>query len=292
MRKKIVVGLIIILICLSLYNKRTYAVISDVKITLHDFGMTNIYSSVDTDEKREVLEELRTVYGYTGDSLPQGDETMKFITKIHKLSEDKNFFGKYTIQIGGAVADKDGNTGKKIDVSEEDLIKKYGYDKEKGENSWDVVLIGGVVSGQVGREGSQTYAVKTSKLYAGDDYEKGNELNLNEGTDIKEQDILRASEVGGILKNALNDVLAKLFIMLIEFIRSLYGDGPQMLLNTIQTSQYETGISKFLPWKITYSAEDYLNSINKNQYVMVSTDGSNTGSKAEVIKEVSASEFQ
>ena len=215
---------------------------------------------------------------------------MKFITKIHKLSEDKNFFGKYTIQIGGAVADKDGNTGKKIDVSEEDLIKKYGYDKEKGENSWDVVLIGGVVSGQVGREGSQTYAVKTSKLYAGDDYEKGNELNLNEGTDIKEQDITRGSEVGGILKNALNEVLAKLFIMLIEFIRALYGDGPQMLLNTIQTSQYETGISKFLPWKITYSADDYLNSINKNQYVMVSTDGSNTGSKAEVIKEVSASE--
>ena len=278
MRKKIVVGLIIILISIALYNKKIYAIIGDVKITLHDFGMTNIYSSVDTDEKREVLEELRTVYGYTGDSLPQGDETMKFITKIHKLSEDKNFFGKYTIQIGGAVADKDGNTGKKIDVSEEDLIKKYGYDKEKGENSWDVVLIGGVVSGQVGREGSQTYAVKTSKLYAGDDYEKGNELNLNEGTDIKEQDITRGSEVVDEVKDTLDDVtdiIGNLHMKLYE-IKLMPFDAIQSVIDMLQTVNYG-GSKRFLPWNIVYPGEDIQSDNNKNQYVNYTTGSDDLG---------------
>lgn len=85
MRKKIVLGLIIILICLSLYNKRTYAVISDIEIELHTFSNLNIYGAADTDEKKEALEELRNTYGYTGDSFPEGEETMKFITKIYIL---------------------------------------------------------------------------------------------------------------------------------------------------------------------------------------------------------------
>ena len=88
MRKKFVVGLIIILICLFLYNKRTYAVISDIKIELHTFSNLNIYGAADTDEKKEAIEKLR-IYGYIGDSFPEGEETMKFITKIYILSVDK-----------------------------------------------------------------------------------------------------------------------------------------------------------------------------------------------------------
>ncbi len=292
MRKKIVVGLIIILISMALYNKKIYAIIGDVSTDdIKLCTITHVRDNnggdklvVDTDEKNEKLEELKK-YGYQGDNILYGDNSMKFVTKIHKLA-DKTAFFEYKIQIGGEIPD--GKTGIIKYVSEEDLINKYGYDKN--EDSWPVVLIGGAQKDSVPTGELSGIAVVAKKVYAGDDYEKGLQITTDSEKEVESTDILRASEVGGILKNALNDVLAKLFIMLIEFIRALYGDGPQMLLNTIQTSQYETGISKFLPWKITYSADDYLNSINKNQYVMVSTDGSNTGSKAEVIKEVSASE--
>ena len=197
---------------------------------------------------------------------------------------------KYKIKIGGSPDDE--KTGKVIKkVKEEDLINKYGYNRDIGGDSWDVVLIGGITRKDSARgDGVGDAIVVATKLYAGDDdYEKGNEATLNEGSELREADITRASEVGGILKNTLNDVIAKLFIMLIEFARNLYGDVPQMLVDSIQTTQYGTGISKFLPWKITYKSDEYINP-DKNAYVKFSSDGSNEGADWQKKIEVSANE--
>ena len=83
---------------------------------------------------------------------------------------------KYKIKIGGSPDDE--KTGKVIKkVKEEDLINKYGYNRDIGGDSWDVVLIGGITRKDSARgDGVGDAIVVATKLYAGDDdYEKGNE---------------------------------------------------------------------------------------------------------------------
>ena len=63
--------------------------------------------------------------------------------------------------------------------------------------------------------------------------------------------------------NPIEDILAKLLMTLIDIHRASYGDGPQILINTIQTSTFTNGIKKFVPWEITYEGEEYIIEIQK-----------------------------
>lgn len=92
MKKKIVIGLIIVLVCMALYNKKIYAIIGDVSTDdIKLCTITHVRDNnggdkliVDIDEKNEKLEELKT-YGYQGDNILYGDNAMKFVTQIHIL---------------------------------------------------------------------------------------------------------------------------------------------------------------------------------------------------------------
>lgn len=147
MKKRILVNVftICIIFFIIIFNKNVYAVVSDMnnlKLSLSVKISANRKKEIDEDVERQVVDELQRVYGYQGTELIEGtsENTMEFRTKIFIL-EEKN--GKYTIQIGGAVADKKKKVGTVVKkVSEKDLIKKYGYDKSKGESTWDVVLLG------------------------------------------------------------------------------------------------------------------------------------------------------
>ena len=287
MKKKIFSFFAVVIIILSLWKSESMAIISEgLNLKIFELNSTEP-SLVSEEQKNSVVQELKDNYGYEADELILGDTgeyTLKLKTSIEILEKVlyQNGEYRYKIKIGNKIVI--GSEVSKDYVTENDLINKYGFSGVETDKvigfSWNVVLIGGI---KMRNKQSNQYVAEgyANKLYSGDDYTTG------EAYQVKET----GYELHGVSKfNIFDEVIAKLFIMLIEFIRSLYGDGPQMLLNTIQTSQYETGISKFLPWKITYSAEEYVQSKNKNQYVMVSTDGSNTGSKAEVIKEVLASE--
>ena len=147
MKKEIflIVFIIFIIFFIIIFNKNVYAVVSNMnnlKLSLSVKISANRKKEIDEDVEQQVVEELQKVYGYQGTELIEGtsENTMEFRTKIFIL-EEKN--GKYTIQIGGAVADKKKKVGTVVKkVSEKDLIKKYGYDKNSGESSWDVVLLG------------------------------------------------------------------------------------------------------------------------------------------------------
>ena len=284
MRKKIVVGLIIILISMALYNKKIYAIIGDVSTDdIKLCTITHVRDNnggdklvVDIDEKNEKLEELKK-YGYQGDNILYGDNSMKFVTKIHKLA-DKTAFFEYKIQIGGEIPD--GKTGIIKYVSEEDLINKYGYDKN--EDSWPVVLIGGAQREAVPTGELSGIAVVAKKVYAGDDYEKGLQITTDSEKEVESTDILRASEVVDEVKDTLDDVtdiIGNLHMKLYE-IKLMPFDAIQSVIDMLQTVNYG-GSKRFLPWNIVYPGEDIQSDNNKNQYVNYTTGSDNLGTNGQ-----------
>lgn len=286
MKKKIVIGLIIVLVCMALYNKKIYAIIGDVSTDdIKLCTITHVRDNnggdklvVDTDEKNEKLEELKK-YGYQGDNILYGDNSMKFVTKIHKLA-DKTAFFEYKIQIGGEIPD--GKTGIIKYVSEEDLINKYGYDKN--EDTWPVVLIGGAQKDSVPTGELSGIAVVAKKVYAGDDYDKGLQVTTDGGTEVESTDITRASEVIDEVKDALDDVtdiIGNLQIKLYE-IKRIPFDGIQSIIDMLQTVNYG-GDKWFLPWNITYEGEEISKDDDKNQYVKYTTGSDNLGSEGQKV---------
>lgn len=190
---------------------------------------------------------------------------------------------KYKIQIGGEIPD--GNTGIKKSVSEEDLINKYGYDKDKGEDSWKVVLIGGAQKGFNPTGELSSIDVVAKKLYAGtNDYDKGLQVTTDGGTEVESIDITRASEVIDEVKDALDDVtdiIGNLQIKLYE-IKRIPFDGIQSIIDMLQTVNYG-GDKWFLPWNITYEGEEIKSDDNKNQYVKYTTGSDNLGSEGQKV---------
>lgn len=276
MRKKIVVGLIIILISIAIYNKCIYAVISDVDIHLCSFTHIKDDKAIDTDEKKEKLELLKT-YGYQGDDILYGDSAMKFETQIYILDENKSGT-KYKIQIGGTSKDTTEKTGKVISgIGKDELVNKYGYDEKS--DSWKVVLIGGAQKEFVPTGELASIDVVVKKLYAGtNDYDKGLQIATDGGTEVENAEFTRDTEVIDEVKDTLDDVtdiMGNLQIKLYE-IKRIPFDGIQSIIDMLQTVNYG-GDKWFLPWNITYEGEEISKDDDKNQYVNYTTGSDNLG---------------
>ena len=178
--------------------------------------------------------------------------------------------------------------------SVDELISKYGYVGSKESikigDSWDVILIGGGsseqwTSGSGNHTADEKIIVKAYELYSGDDYQKGEQEQLKDGTDF-----VKVDTIGEAIKKSIGKVLGKLFMMLLDLYRGTIGDGPQMILNSLQTSNYAKGFQKIKPWAIAYESKDILEDKNKNSYVNFSEDGSNEGADNQIPKNEEADE--
>ena len=117
--------------------------------------------------------------------------------------------------------------------SADELISKYGYvgNKEsiKVGNSWDVVLIGGGTaeqwtSGSGNSIAGEEIIVKAYQLYSGTDYQKGEQEQLNNGSEF-----VKVDTIGEAIKHSIGKVVGKLFMMLLDLYRGTIGDGPQII---------------------------------------------------------------
>ena len=292
MRKKFIIVLFNLMFLLFISPEKVNAVVGtfdyNVKYKIHTFITSGIEWQVG-EVKREESQEtfLKENLGYQGEGLQLGTNCMKFVTNIEIIEKDK----RSKIRVGKEIKDYHGN--EIADLSDDEL-KKFGYDESSGATSWPVVLFGGyaysldVGAAQTATSTTQYWYLIVNEAYSGDD-------DYNKGLDKEPEGAvanIETTTVQDVAKNFLSEALSKFFIMLIEFVRGLYGDGPQMLLNSIQTTQYGTGIHKFLPWKITYEKDEYNADSDKNAYVNFSADGSNEGNNGQKKVEVSASENQ
>ena len=255
-------------------------------------------------EKKTALAVLQKTFGYSGDRIILGRDTMKFRTKI---SVKKVFKKSYSIQIGEDQNEQDdelqpvtipntvfGLFDSFSAVSFQDLQSKYGYTgKEetiKEGTTWDVILIGGAVeaswnSGSGNTEAGNEVEVKAYELYSGDDYREGENKELSDGNDV-----LEVETIGEAIEESFGEILGKLFMMILDVFRAIFADGPQMMLDTFQTSNYSKGLNRFKPWTITYKSGDILKDNNKNSYVNYSKGGKNEGSAEQIPKYVKAEE--
>ena len=289
MKKKYFLSvLFMIIIIIFIYVPNVFAVKSEVDIKLYDFAKVSTFGpAIDTEEKREALEKLKTVFGYTGDSFPQGSNTMKFDTNIYLFEqyESGNSTKKYKIQIGGGAKDTKEKTGIVIkNVTEDELINTYGYNKNSNNDSWKVILIGSLLT-EVKDRGNTTYYdvdVVAKGLYAGNDYEEGQNFTLNTGDNVEELDVVTGDDVVEAAEEVIDevtDLFGHLAIKLVELIRLPF-DAIQSIIDMFQTVNY--GTSKwFLPWKISFTKDELLNDSDKNQYTNYTEGNTNLGSNGQ-----------
>lgn len=289
MKKKYVFSLLFMMtIIIFIYIPNVFAVKSEIDIKLYEFAKVSTFGpAIDTEEKREALEKLKTVFGYTGDSFPQGANTMKFDTNIYLFEqyEAGNSTKKYKIQIGGGAKDTTEKTGKVLkNVTEEELINTYGYNKNSNNDSWKVVLIGSTLS-EVKDRGNTTFYdvdVVAKKLFSGDDYEEGKNFTLNTADNVEELDVVTGDDVveaAEAVVDEVTDLFGHLAIKLVELIRLPF-DAIQSVIDMFQTVNY--GSSKwFLPWKISFTKDELLNDSNKNQYTNYSEGNTNLGANGQ-----------
>ena len=183
---------------------------------------------------------------------------------------------------------KQNNQGKDY-TARDDLVKIISYDAViiAKKNSRNLAIS----NDAVGIE-KPDIKIYIDSIYTGSDMNEGHNIVLS---DINTQVIsLHGTEepakAGKKKKKNDHKILTKIAIMLIEHARTFFGDGPQMLLDSIQTTQYGTGISKFMPWRITYERDEYMQDVNKNNYINFSPDGSNEGSDGQKSYEVLAAD--
>ena len=259
-------------------------------------------------EKKTALSVLQKTFGYSGDRIILGRDTMKFRTKI---TVKKVFKKGYSIQIGEDQNEQDdefqpltipntifGWFDSFSVVSFNDLQSKYGYTGKEEEikvgTTWNVVLIGGAVeaswnSGSGNTESGNEVEVKAYELYSGDDYQTGENKEVSDGTDVLETETV-GEAIDEVIKESFGEIIGKFFMMILDVFRAVFADGPQMIINTLQTSNYSEGLNKLKPWAITYKPSDILKDSNKNSYVNYSKKGKNEGSAGQIPKHVNAEE--
>lgn len=301
MIKKITFIFILIIFIILFYTQNIYAAKSNninCQIVSIDAGWG--YGSGDT-EKR-VLESL-SGFGYEGEMKDEirWETTISFCTNSTSYY-DINKNGKYwKIKIGNSYIEEeiDFNTAKQRYACENKKPTDNEIKKALNGNgtkyvkifSYDAVIIAKkdlsnmATSHDATGNGNAGVSIYIDSVYTGNEMEEGRNVQLSdENTKIA---AVEGTEEAG---NAVTEILGKLFMVIIELHRGFYGDGPQILLNTIQTSTFSKGIHRFIPWNISYEGEEILNDANKNGYVNFSQDGSQNENNGQKKKEVYASE--
>lgn len=304
MIKKILIIIMFIYIFFNIFFYPTTSYGAIITKEANNFELTlysNVGATINKEEKEKAISTLQKTFGYAGDKLSNGENTMRFRTKIKITEESKINEGKYIIQIGEDKRNNDKEYKPIImpsngwfDVvykkyySYEQLVSTYGCPEKKNAltvgSTWDVLLIGGGsqdswTSGSGNHEANQKIVIKATKLYSGKDYNTGEQEQLREGTNF-----IEVESIGGAIKETIEKAVGKLLMMVLDLFRGLIADGPQMILNSIETSNYSEGIDKIKPWAITYEPEKILQDKNKNLYVNFSENGSNEGSDEQIPK--------
>lgn len=301
MIKKTTLIFILIIFIILFYTQNTYAAKSNninYKIVSIDAGWG--YGSGDT-EKR-ALESL-SGFGYEGEMKDEirWETTISFCTNsIAYYDINKN--GKYwKIQIGNSYIEEEINfdTAKQRYACEEKKPTDNEIKKALNGNgkkyvkvfSYDAVIIAKkdlsnmATSQDATGNGNAGIAIYIDSIYTGKEMEEGRNVQLSD-KNTKIAAVEGTEEAG----NAFTEIIGKLFMIIIELHRGFYGDGPQILLNTIQTSTFAKGISRLIPWNISYEGEEILKDANKNGYVNFKQDGTTDEKIGQKIKKVYANE--
>lgn len=311
MIKRILFTFVFIFLSLSFYNNTVFAKIATKEQNGFELELYSITGeTISPTEEKEAVAVLKQTFGYEGTEYKKGEDTIRCRTKIEIIEvKDK----KYIIQIGeSSQADGDEEykpitmppksvIGIKTDwgfkqyYSFEELSSMYGYEGDekslKVGTKWDVLLICSGIeekweSGSGNSVAGQRLTIKATKLYSGNDYNTGEQKQLNEGTQFVHVETIQEA-----VKNSFGKILSKIFMMFLELFRSVNGDGFQIILNTIETSNYAKGLGKIKPWTIDYEPEDILKDENKNAYINFSEDGTNNGVKGQAKKVVKAKDY-
>ena len=304
MKNKITIIFILIIVATIFFSgNNVYAAISNninYQIVSVDAG-----GDADTgDTEKRVLEDL-SGFGYEDEMKDEmrWETTIGFYTNSKDYNDaSKQANGKFwKIKIGNTYVEEeiDYNTAKNKYACEDEEPKKETITKKINKNgkkdvkvlSYKAVIIAKKdlsnmdTSQDSTGNGNASIAIYLDSIYTKGDMEQGRKIALSDkntkisGTKGKEKE-----------KNPFEEILARLLMTLIDLLRAFYGDGPQILINTIQTSTFTNGIKKYLPWEITYEGEEYIQDVNKNLYVNFSQDGSNEGTGGQKKKTVLASQ--
>lgn len=304
MKNKITIIFILIIVATIFFSgNNVYAAISNninYQIVSVDAG-----GDADTDDtEKRVLEDL-SGFGYEDEMKDEmrWETTIGFYTNSKDYNDaSKQANGKFwKIKIGNTYVEEeiDYNTAKNKYACEEEEPKKEAITKKISKNgkkdvkvlSYKAVIIAkkdlsnmDTIQDDTGN-GNDSIVIYLDSIYTKGDMEQGRKIALSD-----KNTKMSATKGKKKEKNPIEDILAKLLMTLIDIHRASYGDGPQILINTIQTSTFTNGIKKFVPWEIMYEGEEYIKDVNKNLYVNFSQDGSNEGTGGQKKKTVLASQ--
>lgn len=304
MKNKITIIFILIIVATIFFSgNNVYAAISN-NINYQIVSVDAGWGAGTGDTEKRALEDL-SGFGYEDEM----KDEMRWETTIGFYTNSKEYYdaskqanGKFwKIKIGNTFVEEeiDYNTAKNKYACEDKEPKKEAITKKISGNgtkdvqvlSYKAVIIAKkdlsnmATSHDAVGNGNAGIAIYLDSIYTKGDMEEGRNIVLSDkNTEIA---AVKGTEE---VKNPFEEILAKLLMTLIDLLRAFYGDGPQILINTIQTSTFTNGIKKFVPWEITYEGEEYIQDVNKNLYVNFSQDGSNEGTGGQKKKTVLASQ--